>query len=107
MSRICVGSIGRNGSDDRCDRHRQHVAEIRARAHADVFEDVGEGAPAFLDAVGDHLEIGRQQDHVGRGLRDAGGAVDRQPDIGDLQRRRVVDAVAEKADDLRRWPAAP
>jgi len=47
-----------------------------------------------------HFEIGRQQDHVGGGLCDAGRALDRQPDVSGLQYRCVVDAVAEEADDL-------
>ena len=42
----------------------------------------------------------REQDHVGGGLRHAGGAVDREADIGRLERRRIVDAVAEEADDV-------
>ena len=93
--------------EQRRHRHRQHVAEVRARTHAHVFQDVGEGPPALLDAVGDDLEIGGQQDHVGGGLRHAGGAVDRQADVGHLERRRVVDAVAQEAHHLAASTAAP
>ena len=71
--------------------------ELAPIAH--IFEDVGEGSPAFFDAVGDYLQIGGEQDHVGGSLRHAGRAVDRKADIRDLQRRRVVDAVAQEADD--------
>ena len=35
--------------------------------------------------VGHDAEIRVEQDHVGRGLRDAGGAVDRKADVGGLQ----------------------
>jgi hypothetical protein len=41
-----------------------------------------------------------QQDQIGRGARDVGRAVDRNSDIGRVQRRRVVDAVAHEADDM-------
>ena len=41
-----------------------------------------------------------QQDHVGRLLGHVDRAVDRDADIGRVQRRRVVDAVAEIADDV-------
>ena len=41
-----------------------------------------------------------EQDQIGRRARDIGGAIDRNPDIGGVQRRRVVDAVAHEADDM-------
>ena len=41
----------------------------------------------------------REQDHVGGSLRHAGRAFDREADIGGLQGGRVVDAVAEEADN--------
>ena len=41
-----------------------------------------------------------QQDDVGGVLGDIDGTVDRDPDIGCVQRRRVVDSVTEKADDM-------
>ena len=47
-------------------RHREHVAEIRARAHADIFHDVRIGAPALHHAVGEYGEIVVEQDDVRR-----------------------------------------
>ena len=41
-----------------------------------------------------------EQDQIGRRARDIGGAVDRDPDVGGVQRRRIVDAVAHEADDM-------
>ena len=41
-----------------------------------------------------------QQDQIGRRARDIGGAIDRDPDIRGMQRRRIVDAVAHEADDV-------
>ena len=45
-------------------------------------------------------EIVVEQDDVRRVLGDVDGAVHRDADIGRVQRRRVVDAVAEIADDV-------
>ena len=47
-----------------------------------------------------HRKIVFEQDQIGGRTRDIGGAVDRDPDIGGVQRRRVVDAVAHEADDM-------
>ena len=41
-----------------------------------------------------------EQDDVGGVARDVDGAGDRDADVGGVQRRRVVDAVAEEADDV-------
>ena len=54
----------------------------------------------FEHAVLEHQQALFQQDDVRRLLRDIRRRVDRNADVGSLQRRRVVDAVAEKADDM-------
>ena len=64
----------------------------------DVFERVGEGAPAVLDAAAQHVEVAPQKDDVGALAGDVHRLVDRDADIGRMQGRRVVDAVAEIAD---------
>ena len=108
MSRICIGSIGRNGRNSAAPGHGEHVAEVRAAAHHDVLDDVGEGAPALEHALVEHAQIVLQSRIIGRGLLgDVDGAVDRDADIGGMQRRRIVDAVAEKADDVARAGLAP
>ncbi len=81
-------------------RHRQHVAEVGARPHAHILHDVGVGAPALRDAVGERAEIGRKHDDVGRLTRHVRSAIDRNPDIGHVNGRGVVDAVAEEADRM-------
>ena len=86
--------------DQRRPGHREHVPEIRARRHHDIFHDVAEGAAAFDDAALQHAEILLQQNDVGRVLGDIDRAIDRDADIGGVQRRRIVDAVAEIADDV-------
>ena len=81
-------------------RHADHVAEIRAGRDADIFERVGEGAPAVLDAAAQNVEVALQQDDVGALAGDVDRLVDRDADIGRMQRRRIVDAVAEIADRM-------
>ena len=44
-------------------------------------------------------KAGRRQHQCRRGARGVGGAADRDADVGLLQGRRVVDAVAGHADD--------
>ena len=52
-------------------------------------------------------EIVLEQHEIGRLLGDVGGAIDRDADIGRMQRRRIVDAVAEKADDVAAAASGP
>ena len=47
-----------------------------------------------------HRKVVLEQDQIGSRARDIGGAVDRDPDIRGVQRRRIVDAVAHEADDM-------
>ena len=80
------------------DGDAEHVPEVRRRAHEHVLDGVGEDAASFGDAVGEHVEVAFEQDDVGGVLGDVGGRVDRDPDVGVVQRERVVDAVAEERD---------
>ena len=92
--------MGRNGRNSDAAGHAEHVAEIGAGAHHDVFHDVAEGAPAFQHPGVQHVQILFQQDHVGRVLGHVHGAVDRDADIRGMQRGRIVDAVAQIADHV-------
>ena len=79
-------------------RGGEHVPEVRRGAHEDVLDRVGEDAPALDDTVGEDAEVLVEQDD-GRGvLGDVGRRVDRDPDVGVVERDRVVDAVAEEGD---------
>ena len=89
------------GQNEGGSRHREHVPEVRARPHHHVFHDIAEGAPAFAHAALQHREIGLEQDDVGRILGDIHRRIDGDADIGGMQRRRVVDAVAQKPTT---WP---
>ena len=85
----------------------EHVAEVRRRRHQHVLDRVGEDAPAFAHAVGEHAEVLVEQDDVGRVLGDVGRRVDRDADVGVVQRDRVVDAVAHERDVGARAPRDP
>ena len=80
------------------DQYAEHVAEVRAGGHLDVLDDVAKGHAPFDHALLQHHQVFFQQDDVGRLLGDVGGGIHRNADVGLAQRRRVVDAVAEKAD---------
>ena len=88
------------GQEYRGGRHAEHVAEVGAGAHHDVLADVGEGAPAFEHAVVQHLQVALEQDQIGRFLGHIHRRIDRQAHVRRMQRRRIVDAVAEIADDV-------
>ena len=81
-------------------RHADHVAEVRAGGDRDVFQRVGEGPPAVLDAGAQHVQVAAQQDDVGALAGDIHGLLDGDADVGRMQGRRIVDAVAEIADGV-------
>ena len=54
----------------------------------------------FLDAAPDDVEAALEQHEVGGLARDVHGLVHRQAGVGRVHRGRVVDAVAEEADDV-------
>ena len=98
MSRICDGSIGRN------DRNSDAPAALNMLPK---FDDVAISTYLIVlakmrrpshDSVGEHAEILVEQHDVGRVLGDVGGRVDRDADIGMVQRDRVVHAVAQERD---------
>src|SRR5262249_15995836 len=78
----------------------EHVAEIGAGGHADVFEDSDEDLAALQHALFEHQQALFQQDDIGRLLGDVHGVIDRDAHIGRAQGRGVVDAVAHEADDV-------
>jgi hypothetical protein len=78
-------------------RHAEHVAEVGAGPHQHVLGDVDDGAPALPDGVAQDAQVLVEQDDLGGFLGDVGRGVDREADVGRVQRGRVVDAVAEEA----------
>jgi hypothetical protein len=94
-----AGQHRQEGEEQRRPGHAQHVAEVRADSHPDVFERVGRRAPAFSDSLRDRRQARLEKDDVGRGPRDIGALVDADADVREVERRRVIDAVGEVADD--------
>ena len=82
----------------RGDSGAEHVPEVRRRAHQDVLDGVGERAASFADAVGEHAEVLFEEDDVGGVFGDVRSGLDRNPDVGGVERDRVVHAVTEKRD---------
>ena len=107
MRRICSGSIGRKGRNSDAAGHADHVAEVRAGPHEDVLHDVPEAPPSLDDAVVEDGEPLLKQDDVGRVLGHVDGVLDRDADVGRVERGRVVDAVAQAADDVAARRGAP
>ena len=107
--RICVGSTGRS-RDAVHERERQHgdeddqrLAEVRGEHEGDRLLHVVEHVPPFLHGGLDAREVVVGQHHVGRLARRRGpGLAHGDADVGLLERRRVVDAVAGHRHDLAR-----
>ena len=77
------------------EEHRHHFADVRREQVAQELPDVGEDRAALLDRGDDRGEVVVGQHHVGGLLGDVGaGDPHGHADVGGLQRRRVVDAVA-------------
>ena len=86
------------GKERRGQRHADHIAEIGAGRDADVFERVREGSSPVLDPAAQDIEIRLHEDDVGTVTGNVRCLVDRNADVGRVQCRCIVDAVAEIAD---------
>ena len=86
--------------EDARDQYAEHVAEIGARRHLDVLDDVGKCLAPLDDRLLQHHQALLQQDDVGRLLGDIDGRIDRNTHVRVFQRRRIVDAVAHIADGV-------
>ena len=83
------------------EEHRQHLADVRREQEAQELADVGEDPASLADRGDDRGEVVVGEDHVRRLLGHVGaGDAHRDADVGRLQRRRVVHAVARHRDDL-------
>jgi hypothetical protein len=99
VRRICLARSGRKGGTGG-GRHAEHVAEVRAGGDVDVLERVGEGDAPLFDAAAEDLQAGPEQDEVGRLAGDVHGPLDGDADVGIVEGRGIVDAVAQVADDV-------
>ena len=80
--------------------HAEHVAEVRTGGHHDVLHHVAKSAPPFQDALVQHHQVFFQQDHGSGLLGHIDRTIDRDANIGCVQRGRVVDTVAQIANDM-------
>ena len=81
-------------------RHAEHVAEVRARPHEQVLHHVARGAAALENPAVKHSEATLAQNHVGCLARHIGRAHDRDPDVGGMKRRSIVDPVAHEPHNV-------
>jgi Double zinc ribbon len=81
-------------------RHAEHVAKVRAGPHQQVLHHVAEGPPALKNSGVEDAEVALEQDDVGSVLGDVDGGRDGHADVRGVDGRRVVDAVAQEADDV-------
>ena len=80
--------------------HAEHVSEVRARRDEDVLKRVGKSAPAFAHAIHQHFKIALEQDKI-RGLaRNIDSAFHRETYIRGVQRRCVVNSIAQVTDNV-------
>ena len=84
----------------RSGRHAEHIAEIRACAHHDIFIMLPSPA-AGEDPTVQHPQATLTENQFRRLFCDVGRAHDGDANIGGMQRRRIVDSVTENPTP---WP---
>ena len=94
------GQHGQEGQDRCADRHAEHVSEVGAGSHEEIFGEVGEGPASFDDPRMQHTQVASTQDDVDRILGDVDGVCHRNTYVGCMKRGRVVDAIAQESHDL-------
>ena len=81
--------------------HRQQLASVAREQVIQILADIIEDAAPLFDRLHNTGEVIVGEHHVGGLFRDIGaGDAHRDPDIGGLERRRIVDAVAGHRHDL-------
>src|SRR5438046_2583991 len=88
------------GQEEERTRHAEHVAEVRAGPHQQVLHHVAEGPAALENSGVEDVQVAFKQDDVGSVLGDVDGGRDGHADVRRVDGRRVVDAVAQEADDV-------
>ena len=92
---------GRRPARDRRHEHQEHLAGVARQQVVDELLDVVVDASALLHGCHDRGEVVVGEHHVGRLAGDVGaGDAHRDPDVGGLHRRGVVDAVAGHGDHV-------
>ncbi len=103
----CSGASGSGSAGETGDQQNEHFGDVAAEEVEDELADVVEDDAAFFDGGGHRLEAIVLQ-HDRRGLLGDIGTADahRHADIRLLQRRGIVDPVAEHRDNLAASTAA-
>ncbi len=86
---------------ERCQEHHPDLARIAGHRVLDELANVVEDSAPLAHGVDDRREVVVQQHHLGglaRHVRPL--APHRDADVGPLERRRIVDAVAGHRDEL-------
>ena len=100
MRRICDGSIGRNDRNTEAPAALNMLPKFEDVAMRTYFMVLAKMRRPSIDAFRQHAEILVEQHDVGGVLGHVGSRVHRDPDIGMVQRHRVVDPVAEEGHVL-------
>ena len=97
----CSGRQRQRQAGEARHQQHQHLGDIAGEQIEDELADVVEDDASLFDRGRDRFEPVILQDDGGCLLGDVGAALaHRHPDVRLLQRRGVVDAVAEHRDDL-------
>jgi hypothetical protein len=80
--------------------HADHVAQVGAHRREHVLQGIREGLAAFLDATADDVQAPLEQDEIGGRTGHIDRLLNRETGVGRMHGRRIVHAVAEKADDV-------
>ena len=95
--RICStpSASGKPPAGERPHHERRELGHVVGEVVGEEAADVDEGGPTLLDRGDDRGEVVVEQHEVGRLAGDVGaGAAHGDPDVGLVERRAVVDAVA-------------
>ena len=88
-------------ADERGDKHREHLGKVGRKQELDDLADVVVDATALFAGTDDGGEVVVGEHHVGNVLGDVGtGDAHAHADVGTLDGRGVVDAVARHGHDL-------
>ena len=100
---ICTALIGEPVAGARRDEGERERDDVDRQLELEELADVVVHAPAPVDRAHDARNWSSRMTMSARLLRDVGARdAHREPDVGDLERGRVVRAVARHADDLAR-----
>ena len=80
---------------NRCRRHAEHVAEVRARAHEQILHDVAERLASFDDSLVKDVEAALHQNNVGSVFGDIHRRRHGNTNVGAVKGWRVIDSVAK------------